>query len=110
MQNFRGKLTLWIVAAASVGLLAHAQDAPSLGDAARKARQQKQQSKDTQNKTGQAAKKPHVINDEDVLHSVPEDQPTPAADPTSERVPRLLQQASSPQKSGEPKFNRSERP
>jgi len=76
MQNFRRRLMLWLVTAVSLGLLAHAQDAPSLGDAARKARQQKQESKDT--KAGPAAKKPHVITDEEVLHSAPGDQPAAA--------------------------------
>jgi len=78
---------LWAAVAASLGLLAHAQDAPSLGDAARKARQEKQQSKDTQTKSGQTSKKPRVINDEDVLHSAPADAASgPAANASSEGI------------------------
>jgi len=108
MQNFRRRLMLWLVTAVSLGLLAHAQDAPSLGDAARKARQQKQESKDT--KAGPAAKKPHVITDEEVLHSAPGDQPAAApASASSEGFPRPLPPASFRQKSGEPKFNRKKK-
>jgi len=48
---------------ASLGMLAYAQDAPSLGDVARKARQQKQE-KDTKSKTAPDAQPPKVITNE----------------------------------------------
>jgi hypothetical protein len=52
-------------------LLAKGQDeSQSLGDAARKARDQKQQPKDAQGKTKTAVKAAHVITDEEVAHSV----------------------------------------
>lgn len=62
-------------------LLAKGQDeAPSLGDAARQARDQKQQTKDAQSKTKTPAKATHVITDEEVAHSVTQpSNPSPAA-------------------------------
>ena len=54
-------------------LLAKAQDeSPSLGDVARKTRQQKQDAKDTQGKTKTPVKTPRVITDEQVAHSTTE--------------------------------------
>ena len=52
-------------------LFAKAQDQPqSLGDVARKTREQKQQAKDALDKTKAPAKAPRVITDEEVAHSV----------------------------------------
>jgi LAS superfamily LD-carboxypeptidase LdcB len=54
-------------------LFAKAQDeSPSLGDVARKTRQQKQETKDTQDKTKASVKTPRVITDEQVAHSMPD--------------------------------------
>jgi hypothetical protein len=51
-------------------LLAKGQDdQQSLGDVARKTREQKQQNKDAQSKTKSTAKAPRVITDEEVAHS-----------------------------------------
>jgi hypothetical protein len=51
-------------------LLAKGQDdQQSLGDVARKTREQKQQNKDAQSKTTATAKAPRVITDEEVAHS-----------------------------------------
>jgi len=58
-------------------LLAKGQDdQQSLGDVARKTREQKQQNKDTQSKTKTAAKASRVITDEEVVHST--NDPPPA--------------------------------
>ena len=58
-------------------LLARGQDdQQSLGDVARKTREQKQQNKDTQSKTKTAAKASRVITDEEVVHST--NDPPPA--------------------------------
>jgi LAS superfamily LD-carboxypeptidase LdcB len=66
------------VAVTLFALLAKGQDEPqSLGDVARKTREQKQQSKDTQDKAKSPAKKARVITDEEVAHSVAD--ATPAA-------------------------------
>jgi hypothetical protein len=79
MQKTLRSLLLCSVTAAGIVFLASAQDAPSLGDVARKSRQEKQ-GKDAQNKNGQTAKKPRVITDEEVAHSVLDDQPAAAKD------------------------------
>lgn len=51
-------------------LFARAQDeSPSLGDVARKTRQQKQESKDSADKSKTSVKAPRVITDEQVAHS-----------------------------------------
>lgn len=74
--------SLWLCCALVTGcaLLAAAQDAPSLGDVARQTRQQKKQTQDAQSKTGQNAKKPKVITDEDVAHSVPDESAAASSD------------------------------
>jgi hypothetical protein len=69
MQKTFRKVGLWCVALAALAALAYGQDAPSLGDAARQARLHKQQLNDAQKKSGQSARKPKVITDEDVIHS-----------------------------------------
>lgn len=84
MQNMGGRFIVWVVAMASFAMMVHAQEATSLGDAARQARHQKQQTKETQTKSGQTTKKPRVITDEDVLHSGPEENaPTAPASGSS---------------------------
>ena len=62
-------------------LFAKAQDeSPSLGDVARKTRQQKQDTKDAQGKTKTPAKTPRVITDEQVAHSTTEATPGTATE------------------------------
>ncbi|HXY51743.1 MAG TPA: hypothetical protein VEI01_20010 [Terriglobales bacterium] len=73
MQKLCRTLLLCSATVASFAWLADAQDAqdvPSLGDVARQARQQKQ--KDTQNKDTQA-KKPKVMNDDNIVRSLPDE-------------------------------------
>jgi hypothetical protein len=61
-------------------LFAKAQDeSPSLGDVARKTRQQKQETKDTQDKSKTPAKAPRVITDEQVAHSTTDSNTTASA-------------------------------
>lgn len=78
----KNRRSLWLCPALVVacGLLASAQDAPSLGDVARQTRQQKKQTQDAQNKTGQNAKKAKVITDEDVVHSAPDESAATSSD------------------------------
>jgi hypothetical protein len=80
MQKIRRSLGLFAALFAASALLVSAQDAPSLGDVARQTRQQKKQSQDAQSKTGQNAKKPKVINDEDVAHSAPDETAATSSD------------------------------
>ena len=73
MQKLCRTLLLCSATVASFAWLAAAQgaqDAPSLGNVARQARQQKQ--KDTQNKDAQA-KKSKVINDDNIVRSLPDE-------------------------------------
>jgi len=82
MQKICRTVLLCSAAVASFVMLVQAQDAqdaPSLGDAARQARQQKQ-NKDARNKTTQAAKKPNVITDDNIVRSLPDPAPAAAGD------------------------------
>ena len=74
--------SLWLCSALVAGcaLFVAAQDAPSLGDVARQTRQQKKQTQAAQSKTGQNAKKPKVITDEDVAHSVADESAAASSD------------------------------
>jgi len=65
MQQVFRSLILFSAVAVSLGLLAKAQDEPSMGDVARQARQQKQ-NRDTQGKAAPAAKTPKVITNEEI--------------------------------------------
>ena len=70
---------------ASLGMLAYAQDAPSLGDVARKARQQKQE-KDAKSKTAPDAQPPKVITNEQMPEH-PELAPKASNNRTQENAP-----------------------
>jgi hypothetical protein len=69
-------------------LLAKGQDQPqSLGDIARKTREQKQQSKDSQDKAKSPAKPARVITDEEVAHSTSDPAPAQASDDMGSATP-----------------------
>jgi len=68
------------IALSLFALLTKGQDAPqSLGDVARKTRQQKQQTKNAPDKA-KAAKTPRVITDDEVLHSVSDTSASASSD------------------------------
>jgi LAS superfamily LD-carboxypeptidase LdcB len=70
MRRILRNFLLCFVGLTLFALLAKGQDdQQSLGDVARKTREQKLQSKDAQSKTKTAAKAPRVITDEEVAHS-----------------------------------------
>jgi hypothetical protein len=77
MRRICRNFLLCFVGLTLFALLARGQDEQqSLGDVARKTREQKQQNKETQGKTKATAKAPRVITDEQVAHST--NEPSPA--------------------------------
>ena len=89
MRRICRNILFCFVALALFALLAKGQDAPqSLGDVARKTRDQKQQqNKDAQDKAKPPAKKPRVITDDEVVHSVADPPPGAADEPSSAASP-----------------------
>jgi len=89
MRRILRNFAICFVGLVVFALLAKGQDASqSLGDVARKTREQKQQAKDAQDKSKVPAKAPRVITDEQVAHSVSEqssDESTSAA--ATEKLP-----------------------
>jgi hypothetical protein len=83
------RISLTLVAVAWIfTILAYGQDSPSLGDVARQARKQKQQSQDPQTAAVQSSKPTKVITNEEIPeHSEPDAPPSTQNDVRPENAP-----------------------